>query len=77
MGGNMKDQDKSKGQLVDELVLLRRRFAKLEKSEIKHKETKEALKESKERYEAIFERSLCCVCAMILKADSWMRTRLL
>jgi len=58
----MKDQDKSKKQLRDELVKLRRRNVELEKTEIKHKETEEALKESQERYQAFFDRSLCCVC---------------
>jgi PAS domain S-box-containing protein len=58
----MKDQDKSKKQLMDELVKLRQQNTELEKSEIKHKQVEEALKESQERYKAFFERSLCCVC---------------
>ena len=58
----MKDQSKSKGQLVDELVKLHRQNAELEKTGIKHKEAEEALKKSKERYEAFFDHSLCCVC---------------
>jgi len=58
----MRDQDKSKKQLMDESVKLRQQNAELDKSEIKHKEAEEALKESQERYEAFFDRSLCCVC---------------
>ncbi len=58
----MKDQDKSKKQLVDELVKLRRRLAGLEKTGIKHKEAAETLHENQERYAAFFDRSLCCIC---------------
>jgi len=58
----MKDQDKSKKQLMNESVKLRQQNAELEKTEIKHKEAEEALKESQERYKAFFDRSLCCVC---------------
>jgi PAS domain S-box-containing protein len=58
----VKDQDRSKKQHMDESVILRQRLAELEKSEIKHKQAEEALKESQERYEAFFDRSLCCVC---------------
>ena len=58
----MKDQDKSKKQLMDESVKLRQQNAELEKTEIKHKQAEEAWKESKERLEAFLNRSLCCVC---------------
>ncbi|MGD8535984.1 MAG: PAS domain S-box protein [Candidatus Aminicenantes bacterium] len=58
----MKDQDKSKKQFLDELVKLRKRNTELEKTEIIRKEAEEALKESQERYEAFFDRSLFCVC---------------
>ncbi len=58
----MKEQDKPTKQLMDELVKLSKRNAELEKTEIKHKETEEALKKSQERYQAFFDRSLCCVC---------------
>jgi PAS domain S-box-containing protein len=58
----MKDQDTSKKQHMDELVKLRQQNAELEKAEIKYKEAEEALKEIQERYEAFFDRSLCCVC---------------
>jgi PAS domain S-box-containing protein len=57
----MKDQDKSKKQLMDESVKLRQQNAELEKTEIKNKQAEEALKENKERYEAVFGHSLCCV----------------
>jgi len=58
----MSNKDKKKEQLVDEMVKLRQRIAELEKSEIKHKKAEEALQESQEKYEAFFDRSLCCVC---------------
>jgi len=58
----MKDQDMSKKQLMDESVKLRQQNAESEKIEIKHKEAEKALKEIQERYEAFFDRSLCCVC---------------
>jgi len=58
----VKDQDTSKKQHMDELVKLRQQNAELEKTKIKHNEAEEALKESQERYEAFFDRSLCCIC---------------
>ena len=58
----MKNQDKSKKQRHDELVKFRQRKAESEKSEIEHKQAEEALPESQERYEAFFDRSLCCIC---------------
>jgi PAS domain S-box-containing protein len=58
----MKDQDKSKKQLVDESVKLRQRNTEVEKTGIKHKEAEKTLHENQERYEAFFDRSLCCVC---------------
>jgi len=58
----MKDQDTSKKQVMDELIKLRQQNAELEKTEIKSKEAEDALKKSQERYEAFFDRSLCCVC---------------
>jgi hypothetical protein len=40
-------------QLVNELAKARRRIAELEASEAQHKQTEEALRESKERYRAL------------------------
>ncbi len=48
----MKDEDKAKEQLIDELVELRKRIAKLEASEAGHKRMME---ESEERYRTIVE----------------------
>ena len=58
----MKDQGESTKQLMNELVELRQRNAKLEKLKIKYKQAKELLQENQERYKAFFDRSLCCVC---------------
>ena len=57
----MKDQNKLKKQRQDELVKFRQRKAESKKSEIEHKQAEETLLESQERYEAFFNRSLCCV----------------
>jgi len=57
----MKEQDKSRKQLRDELLKVRKRNSELEKLEIKHKKAEDALQEGQERYEAFFNRSLCCV----------------
>lgn len=51
----MKDKDKRKEELINELVRLRRRVAELEKSKIQRKRTKEALQESEEKYRTVFE----------------------
>ncbi len=58
----MKEQDKSRKQLRDELLKVRQRNSELEKSEIKYKQAEELLQENQERYKAFFDRSLCCVC---------------
>jgi PAS domain S-box-containing protein len=58
----MKDQDKSKKQLMNELAKLSKRIAQLENTGIKHNRAEETLKQSQERYETFYERSLCCVC---------------
>jgi PAS domain S-box-containing protein len=51
----MEDQDKTKEQLVNELVELRQRIADLEKLEVKRKRTEEALRKSEERYRTILD----------------------
>ncbi len=58
----MKDQSQSARQLMNEIEELRRQNARLENSKIKYKQTQELLQENQERYKAIFDRSLCCVC---------------
>lgn len=51
----MKDQDKTKGQLIDELVELRQRITELETSESRLKRAEEALRQSEEELRAIFD----------------------
>jgi len=51
----MKDEEKTREKLIDELVELRQRNAELEKSEIKHKQAEEVLREAKDRLESLFE----------------------
>ena len=53
----MRDEDKSKGQLIDELKELRRRNAELGVSEAVHKQVEEALQESEERFHKILNHS--------------------
>ena len=51
----MKDQAKTKKQLLSEIEELRRRIAELEKSEIKHEQMEDALKESQALLRATIE----------------------
>ena len=51
----MKDEKKTKEQLVKELKELRQQVAKLEKSETEQKRIKEALQESEKKYRFLFE----------------------
>jgi PAS domain S-box-containing protein len=51
----MKDEDKTKEQLIDELLQLRQRITELEKSETKRKEAAEALRDSDEKYRTLVE----------------------
>ncbi len=51
----MKDQDKTKEKLVNELRELRQRIAELEAAEIEYERVEEALRESEERYRDIVE----------------------
>lgn len=51
----MKDKDKSKKQLMNELIELRQQVAKLEAVYTEQKRTEKALQESKEKYRTIFE----------------------
>jgi PAS domain S-box-containing protein len=52
----MKDQDKTKEQLLDELVKLRQRVAELETADAEWVREEEALKESEGRYSSLFDR---------------------
>jgi PAS domain S-box-containing protein len=51
----VKDKDKTKEQLINELVELRRRTAELERSDIQHKRTDEAMNDSEARYQGLVE----------------------
>ncbi|MCK5616840.1 PAS domain S-box protein, partial [Candidatus Pacearchaeota archaeon] len=54
----MKDEDKAKDLLINELVDLRQRITDLKKSEIEFKQTEEKLRESEERYRGLYESSI-------------------
>jgi PAS domain-containing protein len=49
----MEDKDKAKDELIDELVILRKRISELEALEAEGEEIEEALLEREERYRAI------------------------
>ena len=51
----MKDEDKTKEQLIKELAGLRQRVAKLETLESERKRAEEALRESEERFRNLTE----------------------
>lgn len=51
----MKDEDKTKKQLIKELLEMRQQITELEKSEGEHRLTEEKLRESKQQYKRIFE----------------------
>lgn len=57
----MKDEDKTKEQLINELSELRQRISDLEKLETQSRRNETLLRESEERYRAIFEQSGDCI----------------
>ena len=54
----MNEEDKTKEQLITELVELRKRIAEIEKSETQRNQTEEALREAEARYRGIFENAV-------------------
>ncbi len=53
----MKDEDKTKEQLLNELVELRQRIAELETSETQHKQVKQTLREAEDKYRSLVDSS--------------------
>lgn len=51
----MKDKEKTKKQLIDELTKLRQRITELEELEANHRRTEEVLRDSEERHRKLFE----------------------
>jgi len=54
---NMKDSEKTKEQLINELAKLHQQITKLKESEIKHKKTEEDLKKSQQEFVSLFNSS--------------------
>lgn len=54
----MKDENKTKEQLINELAEMRQRIAELETSETKRKHMEQALRESEEKFRGLAEKSL-------------------
>lgn len=55
--GKMKDENKTKQQLIDELVEMRRRITELETSEAQRKQVGQELRESEAKYSTLVEQS--------------------
>jgi len=53
----MKDEDKTKEQLLDELIQTRRRIAELEEAENERKEAEDALQQSESNYRTLFDQA--------------------
>ena len=53
----MKDQSKTKTQLIEELETLRKQIVKLKKVETKRKQAEDSLRESQARFHTVFEKS--------------------
>jgi len=63
----MKDEDKAKEQLINELVGLRQQIAELEASKTERKRAEEALRESEEQYRSIFNTAPDGICQISLE----------
>lgn len=65
----MKDEEKTREQLIDELALFRRRLDALEVSDKKLKEAEVALREAEKRYRILSEISVDGASSVLLSAD--------
>lgn len=63
----MKNKDKTKEQLINDLAELRQRIAELEDTKKCQNKVIEEMQEFFERYEALFERSIYCIYLHDLK----------
>lgn len=62
--GKMKDSEKSKEQLINELSELRQQVNELKKLEIKHKEVEKALRESEKKYRELVQNANSIILRM-------------
>ena len=70
----MNEEDKTKEQLITELVELRKRIADIEKSETQRNQTEEALREAEARYRAFLKMQLKVSFRPRPMAISWRLT---
>jgi len=68
----MKDEHKTKGRLINELVEMRRRITELETLEAERKRAKEALRESEGRYRMLFNKGNDAVLVYQLTTESML-----
>ena len=68
----MKDENKTKGQMINELIELRRQVVELKKGEAKGKRAEQALLESAKKYRTLFESSRDAI--MMLAPPTWLFT---
>lgn len=61
MGNTMRDEEKTRGQLIDELKTMRQRMAELEKSEGDRKQAEKALHESETKFRALAENATASI----------------
>jgi PAS domain S-box-containing protein len=69
----MKDRNKTKEQLIKELTELRQQISALEAQEAQRKRAEEALRESEERFRAIFEQAAVGVAQIITSTGQFLR----